>query len=65
MLDIVGPSEIATMMRVTRVTVDRWRRDGVMPPPEANLNRGPVWRRATITEWAELTGRAVTNHAAE
>lgn len=61
MLDIVGPSEIAAMLRVHPVTVDRWRRDGVLPPPEAQLNRGPVWRRIVISEWAELTGRAVTD----
>ena len=61
MLDIVGPAEIAAMLRVHKVTVDRWRRDGVMPPPEAHLRRGPVWRRATITEWAELTGREISD----
>jgi len=63
MLDIVGPSEIAEMLRVHPVTVDRWRRDGVMPPPEAELNRGPVWQKASIVEWAVLTGRDVWNHA--
>ena len=65
MLDIVGPSEIAAMLRVTRVTVSRWQREGVLPPPEAKLNRGPVWQRASIVLWAELTGRTVENHAAE
>ena len=63
MLDIVGPAEIADMLRVHPVTVDRWRRDGVLPPPEAALRRGPVWLRATIVEWAVQTGREVTNHA--
>ena len=61
MLDIVGPSEIAVMLRVHRVTVDRWRRDGVLPPPEAELNRGPVWQRASIVLWAELTDREVSD----
>jgi len=61
MLDIVGPGEVASMLRVHPVTVSRWQRDGVLPPPEAELNRGPVWRRTTITEWAELTGRAVSD----
>jgi hypothetical protein len=65
MLDIVGPSEIAAMLRVHPVTISRWQRDGVLPPAEAELNRGPVWRRALIVEWAEQTGREVTNHAAE
>ena len=65
MLDIVGPSEIADMLKVHPVTVDRWRREGVLPPAEAALRRGPVWQKATIVEWAELTGRAVTNHATD
>ncbi len=59
MLDIVGPSEIAVMLGVHRVTVDRWRRDGVLPPAEAELNRGPVWSRSVIVEWAGVTGREV------
>ena len=61
MLDIVGPSEIAVMLRVTRVTVSRWQREGVLPPAEAELNRGPVWQRASIVLWAEQTGRMVTD----
>ncbi len=61
MLDIVGPSEIAAMLRVHKQQITTWQRNGVMPPPEAMLRRGPVWRRATITEWAELTGRAVSD----
>ena len=61
MLDIVGPSEIAVMLRVTRVTVSRWQREGVLPPPEAELNRGPVWQRASIVLWAEQTGRITDN----
>ena len=63
MLDIVGPSEIAVMLRVHPVTISRWQREGVLPPAEAELNRGPVWQRATIVLWAELTDREVTNGA--
>ena len=59
MLDIVAPAEIADMMKVHPVTVDRWRRDGVMPSPDATLRRGPVWERQTIIEWAEETGRDI------
>ena len=59
MLEIVGPSEIADMFKVHPVSVDRWRRDGVLPPPEASLRRGPVWQKATIVEWAKETGREI------
>ncbi len=65
MLDIVGPGEIAAMLRVTGVTVSRWQREGVLPPPEAELRRGPVWQRASIVLWAEQTGREVENHETE
>ena len=64
MLDLVGPSEIATLLGVHRVTVDRWRRDGVLPPAEAELNRGPVWQRASIVLWAEQTNREVSDGSA-
>ncbi len=63
MLDIVGPSEIAVMLRVHPVTISRWQREGVLPPPEAELRRGPVWQRASIVLWAEQTGRMVSNGA--
>ena len=58
-LDIVGPVEIAEMFGVHAVSVDRWRRDGILPEPDAWLRRGPVWLRETIVEWAEWTGRVV------
>ncbi len=59
MLDIVGPTEIADMFGVHVVTVDRWRRDGVLPPAEAALRRGPVWEKQTIVDWAAATGRTI------
>ena len=59
MLDIVGPSEIADMLKVHPVTVDRWRREGVLPPAEAALRRGPVWEKRTIVEWGLDTQRLV------
>ncbi len=61
MLDIVGPSEIASMLRVHPVTISRWQHQGVLPPPEAELKRGPVWQRATIVLWAEQTNRRIAD----
>ena len=58
-LDLVAPVEIAEMFQVHTVTVDRWRRDRILPEPDAELRRGPVWLRETIVEWAEQTGRTI------
>lgn len=64
-LDIVGPTEIADLLGVHRVTVDRWRRDGDLPPPDAVLARGPVWRTSRILAWAENTNRPVVSSGHE
>ncbi len=61
MLDIVGPSEIAAMLRVHKQQITTWQRNGVLPPPEAELRRGPVWKRSSIILWAEQTGREVSD----
>lgn len=60
-LDIVGPSEIATMLGVHRQQITLWRRKGTMPEPAAVLqgNR-PVWYRSTIIAWAAEQGRNLT-----
>ena len=59
MLDVVGPAEIADMFGVTRVSVNRWRAEGLLPEPDAHLRRGPLWFRSVIVEWADQTGRVV------
>jgi hypothetical protein len=57
---MVGPAEIADMFDVHPVTVDRWRRDGILPAPGQWLRRGPIWSYQTIVEWAESTGREIS-----
>jgi hypothetical protein len=61
MLDVVGPAEIAVMFGVTRVTVNRWQTEHTLPDPDARLSRGPLWLRVSIVEWAEDTGRLITD----
>lgn len=56
-LDVVGPAEVATLLNVHPVTVNKWTRAGKLPKPDARLAMGPVWRRSTILTWAALTGR--------
>jgi transposase len=57
MLDLVGPIEIAEMFGVHQLTVYRWKRDGILPIPDATLRRGPVWMKQTIVDWGQETGR--------
>lgn len=60
-LDLVGPSEIATMLGVHRQQVTRWRRNGKMPEPVAVLQGDrPVWYRSQIVSWAMENGKAVS-----
>ena len=59
-LDVVGAAEVARMMQVHPTTVSRWRAAGEMPPAEARLLAGPVWRTKTIKKWAAATGRSWT-----
>jgi hypothetical protein len=46
----------------TQRTVDRWRRDKVLPPPDLIINGAPYWYETTIeaNEQARLSGKAST-----
>lgn len=59
-LDLVGISEIAEMLQVTRQRVDRISRtDPSFPKPVAEIHAGRIWDRADIRVWASRTGRTV------
>lgn len=55
--DIVGITEIAERLGVTRNTPTVWRSRGLFPAPDLDLAMGPVWLWARIEEWARTTGR--------
>jgi len=58
-LDLVGISEIAEMLGVTRQRVDKLSRtDDDFPPPVAELHAGRIWLRADVIAWMRATGRA-------
>lgn len=57
MVDLVSPVEIADRLGVPVGTVHQWRHRGVLPEPEWVLSRIPIWRWATIRQWADDTGR--------
>lgn len=58
-LDLVGVTEIAEMLDVHRVTVAKWRQKGILPKPDFELPKRPLWERSTIEEWVRVTGRSL------
>ena len=56
-LKIVGPAEVASLANVNPATVRSWQLRGHLPPPDATLATGAVWRRSTIERWLKGAGR--------
>lgn len=54
---LLGPSEVAELLRVERDTVYTWKHRGRMCEPDFMISGGPVWRRSRIIAWAKETGR--------
>jgi predicted DNA-binding transcriptional regulator AlpA len=54
---LVGLTEIAEMLGVSRQYTDRLARKDDFPQPEAVITAGRIWRRDEIEAWARETGR--------
>ena len=56
---LVGASEVAEILGVTRQRVDQLARtEEGFPEPEVTIGRGVrVWSREAIEKWAKATGR--------
>jgi predicted DNA-binding transcriptional regulator AlpA len=50
---LLGISEIAEAVGVSRGTVAQWHRRGRMPKPDASLKCGPIWFERSLSEWLE------------
>jgi len=46
--ELVGTYEAAAILRVERPRIAKWRRNGIIPEPVAQLESGPVWLRSQI-----------------
>jgi hypothetical protein len=57
-MDLVGLTEIATMLGVSRQRVDQLSRDVEgFPAPVGEISAGRIWERADVEQWARETGR--------
>jgi predicted DNA-binding transcriptional regulator AlpA len=54
---LVGVSEVAAMLGVTKTRVTQLAKASAFPAPIARLAAGPVWDRGDVERWARETGR--------
>lgn len=54
---LVGLSEIAELLGVSRARADQLARQVGFPQPEAVITAGRIWRREDVEKWAQATGR--------
>ena len=58
MVDLVGLTEIAEMLTVSRQRVDQLAAREDFPAPIAVLSAGRIWDKAAVERWMRVTGRA-------
>jgi predicted DNA-binding transcriptional regulator AlpA len=54
---LVGLTEIAGILGVSRQYADRLVRTEGFPRPEAVITAGRIWRREDVEHWARAAGR--------
>lgn len=50
------PAELADRYGVSRPTIDRWTRDGVLPEPLRLNGASPRWRLSALIDWEMRQG---------
>lgn len=51
--DLLGLSEVARLLRVTRRTVQRYAERADFPAPAVRVAAGRVWRQGDVEAWAK------------
>lgn len=65
-IGLVGLSEVADLLRISRQAVGNWRqRRHDFPDPVVELKSGPIWRRDAVVDWAAANGIAVADRSDE
>jgi predicted DNA-binding transcriptional regulator AlpA len=59
-LDLVGMSDVAKMLGVSRSRADQLARQVDFPQPIAQLSGGRIWQRTQIEEWMATRDTAKT-----
>ncbi len=54
---LVGLTEIAQLLRVSRQRAHQLSTAAAFPPPVVELASGKVWHREDVERWARRTGR--------
>jgi hypothetical protein len=54
---LLGVFEVARLLRVSPLTVTKWKQRGIFIAPTASLAIGDVYDRDAVIEWAKETGR--------
>jgi predicted DNA-binding transcriptional regulator AlpA len=55
--DLMGLTEIAELLGLSRQRTDQLARQVGFPVPVATLQAGRIWKREDIEAWARETGR--------
>ncbi len=54
---LMGTSEVAALLGVSRQRVQQLSKTEQFPEPVARLAAGPIWEREDVERWAHETGR--------
>jgi prophage regulatory protein len=54
---LVGLTEIAEMLGISRQRADQLVRQAGFPAPDAVITAGRIWRTEDVEAWARATGR--------
>jgi predicted DNA-binding transcriptional regulator AlpA len=55
--DLVGITEIAEFLQLSRQRVHKLLERDDFPTPVAEIAAGRIWKRSDVEKWAEKTGR--------
>lgn len=57
-LDLMGTTEIAELLGVSRQRADQLSRTDGFPEPVAEIAAGRIWLREDVEAWADRVGRS-------